>query len=692
MSAARAATDRWHETVRSAGTSLGGWIGRSSYLRKWLVLGAAIGVIAGLGAVVFYLALTQATHLLLGVLGGYTPPEAAGEGGGAGSGGFTRPWAIPLIVCLGGLASGFIVFTFAPEAAGHGTDDAIDAIHHNPRKIRVRAVVVKLVASAITIGSGGSGGREGPTAQISAGFGSLLARFLDLSPRDGRIAVAVGIGSGIGAIFGAPLGGALLAGSIAYRDDFDFDAVIPGLITSIVSYSVFGSLLGFAPLFGYAAADYRFTDPLHLVWFAVIGVLGGLIGLLYAGMFYGVAGLSARVPCSRVLKPAIGGLLVGLLALALPEVLGSGYGWVQQSLGRESLMAMPLWVVLVLPVAKILATSLSIATGGSGGIFGPGMVIGAFIGAAVWRLLEPFAPGIPDSPAPFVIVGMMACFGSIARAPLAVMVMVGEMTGSLTVLAPGMLAVGLSYLIVQRTGKTIYRSQLGTREESRAARLRLGMPLLGRVAVAGSMSEPRLVLGADTSCATAAERMHAAGVPGAPVVDGEGRFTGTVTRTDLDALPDDRATGPLARRVDASAATVDVAGNLDQALDAMSDRVRWTTVVDGRRRVRGIVAVRDLVHGYRAEVQAEERRVANVGSHVEVLEARVGVGATVLGRPLGQGVLPSGCLVLAVQRGDAVLPGAASTVLCVGDVVTVLGRPDLLEIARRTVAGNDPSD
>ncbi|MFC4605598.1 CBS domain-containing protein [Rhodococcus kronopolitis] len=206
------------------------------------------------------------------------------------------------------------------------------------------------------------------------------------------------------------------------------------------------------------------------------------------------------------------------------------------------------------------------------------------------------------------------------------------------------------------------------------------------------MSEPRLVLGAETTCADAAERIRVAAVPGAPVVDGAGRFVGTVARTDLDGLPADEAAGPLARRVDASAPTVGIAGDLDQALDAMSDRVRWVSVLDEGRRVRGIVAVRDLVHGYRTEVQAEERRVSNVGSHVDVLEARVGAGAPVLGRPLGQGVLPGGCLVLAVQRGDAVLPGTASVVLRVGDVVTVLGRPDLLEIARWAVVGNDPGN
>ncbi len=248
----------------------GGWLGAfvrgSGYLRKWLILGVAIGVIAGLGAVVFYLALDYTGQFLLGYLGGYHAPTAHADGGDTGSPGFSRPWAIPLVTTLGALVSAAIVARFAPEAEGHGTDNAIEAVHTDPRSIRGRAVLVKLVASALTIGSGGSAGREGPTAQISAGFGSLLTRMFDLSDADGRVAVSLGIGSGIGAIFGAPLGGAVLAASIVYREDFDYKALIPGFVTSGTAYAVYGSILGFEPMFGRIAPDYVF-EPAQLGWF-----------------------------------------------------------------------------------------------------------------------------------------------------------------------------------------------------------------------------------------------------------------------------------------------------------------------------------------------------------------------------------------------------------------------------------------
>ncbi|KAA0111127.1 chloride channel protein [Mycolicibacterium sp. P1-5] len=459
-----------------AGGRLGEFLRDSGYLRKWLILGVAIGIIAGLGAVVFYLALDYTGRVLLGQLGGYHPPEAFADGGGTGSAGFVRPWAIPLVVFGGALASAILVAKLAPEAEGHGTDSAIEAVHTDPRSIRVRAVLVKLVSSALTIGSGGSAGREGPTAQISAGFGSLLTRMFDLSDDDGRVAVSLGIGSGIGAIFGAPLGGAVLAASIVYREDFDYKALIPGFVTSGTAYAIYGSILGFDPMFGFVARDYQF-DPAELGWFALIGIVSAAVGYLYARIFYGAVALTRRLPGNTIIKPAIGGLLVGLLALVIPQILSSGYGWVQLATTRDGLLTIPLWIILVLPVAKIVATSLSIGSGGSGGIFGPGIVIGGFTGAALWRLADLVgAPAVPDGPAVFVIAGMMACFGSVAHAPLAVMLMVAEMTGSFAVIPGAMVAVGLAYLIIIRTPVSIYQAQRLNRETAAAERITIPAP------------------------------------------------------------------------------------------------------------------------------------------------------------------------------------------------------------------------
>ena len=674
---------------RAAMSRVSRWLAKASYLQKWLILGVLIGTTAGIGAIVFYEALLACTHFFLGTLAGYHVPTPAGEGGHRASATFTRPWAIPLVVGLGALLGAILVFRFAPEAEGHGTDAAISAVHHNPRGIRFRAVVVKIAASALTIGSGGSGGREGPTGQISAGFASLLARELDLSPADARIAVVTGIGSGIGAIFGAPLGGAVLATEILYRDDFDAEALLPSFVASLVGYVIFGAFIGFTPLFGFAG-NYHFTDPAHLPWFALIGVLGGLIGLLYAKSFYGIADLFARIPLPRWIKPAIGGVIVGLIALAIPEVLGTGYGWIQEGLGRQ-LLTLPLWIVLILPFARIIATSLSIGSGGSGGIFGPGMIIGAFIGASIWRLFEPVVPSMGHSPAPYVTIGMMCCFGGISRAPLAVMLMVAEMTGSLSILGPAMIAVGLAWFIVRRSDDTIYRSQLKSRADAPAQRLLIGMPVLSNVPVRQAMAPPRLVLAGGTSAVQARRELEEQGLTGAPVVDGEGRFEGTLSLGNLKrgAAGDD---GRVESVVDSSAPTVSDSAHLDVAVEAITaSSQHWVAVLDGERRVVGTVATSDVVRGYRLGLLASLERMNPTPDQGGSDRVSVASGSLLANQPLRDAGLPLSVIITTIQRNrDLVVPNG-DTVLIPGDELVLIGDAGDIAAVRACAAAHAAS-
>jgi len=433
-------------------------------LDRWVVLGVIIGLAAGLGAVALFVSLDWATHALLETLGGYRPPTPVGEGHVLAAG-TTHSWRIPAVTALGGLVCGLVVWLFAKEAAGDGTNAAIDAVHRDPAGIRGRVSLVKLVASAIMIGSGGSGGPEGPTTQISAGFASFLARRLRLPATDARIAVTAAIGAGIGAIFRAPLGGAVFGAEVAYREDAEVEALVPSFVAAVVAFAVFGAFEGYDPIFG-VLRGYRFVhDPVQFVYFAAIGIACGLAGRLYAWTLEAVRRLSLHVSFSRLLTPALGGLATGLVGIALPGAIGTGYGWAQTVMS-PGLLGLSGWVVLALPFAKILTTSLSIGSGGSGGIFGPGIVVGGFTGAAVWWLLHGVAPGLPTQPAPFVIVAMIACLGAIAHTPLAVLLMVVEMTGTLTVLPPAMLAVGIASLIVGEA--TLYTSQQATRSENAA--------------------------------------------------------------------------------------------------------------------------------------------------------------------------------------------------------------------------------
>ncbi len=323
-------------------------------------------------------------------------------------------------------------------------------------------------------------------------------------------------------------------------------------------------------------------------------------------------------------------------------MLGTGYGFVQAGLDRQTLLAIPLWMVLILPFAKILATSLSIGSGGSGGIFGPGMFIGGMLGAGIWRLLEPIAPAIPVDPAPFVIVAMMALFGSVAHAPLAVMLMVAEMTGNLSMLAPAMVAVGLATFVVG--SKSIYRSQLATRADSPAHRFRFAMPLLAAVPVGDAVRQARVVVRADDTVATARARMEAIGVPGAPVVGADGTVQGVIDLASLQLLPDHEQVGSSTIVREPILAADD---GLDDALGSLADHHReWAPVVSGGRLV-GILSVRDAMTAYRTALNGNIRQVRGLRAGGVIVETQIAGGfdarrATRVRRRVAAGGRPRG--------------------------------------------------
>ncbi len=656
----------------------------ASYLRKWVVLGALIGVVGGLGAIVFYTALEVATQVFLGGLAGYVPPTPAGEGGALITDA-ARPWAIPLVVALGGLISGIIVFRLAPEAEGHGTDAAIAAYHHRPRGIRARIPLIKLVASAVTIGSGGSGGREGPTAQISAGFGSFLGRALDLDARDARIAVAVGMAAGIGAIFRAPLGGAILGAELLYRDDVESEALVPSFIATIVAYSIFGAVEGFSPIFG-TQARFGFSNPAQLPWYALIGLVCGLVGLLYIRNFYGLTAWFGRWRMPRALRPAIAGFAVGCIGLILPGALGTGYGFVQVGLDRQTLLGMDLWIILALPFAKILATSLSIGSGGSGGIFGPGMVVGGLLGAGIWRLLEPIAPAIPAEPAPFVIVAMMALFGSVAHAPLAVMLMVAEMTGNLSMLAPAMVAVGLATFIVGQ--KSIYSSQLATRADSPAHRFRFAMPLLAAVPVGDAARQARVVLNVGDTVGAARARMEALGAPGAPIIGRDGTVAGLIDLETLEHLPDDE---PIPSSAIVREPILAADDGLDDALGSLADNRRSWAPVSAGGRLAGVLSVRDAMSAYRGALHGNIRQVRGLRTGGVIIETELLAGSPLAAHRVADIPWPREAVLVAIERDGALLVPRGDLRLTPGDHVSIFATPQAQPAVEALLGPVDPA-
>lgn len=630
-------------------------------LLRSIWLGTLIGLVAGGGAILFAVAIQFATDHLLGVIAGYYPPAAAGEGDAAGSGP-ARAWALPFVLGVGGLISGALVFTLAPEAEGHGTDAAIGAYHRRNGRTRFRAVPVKLVASAITIGSGGAAGREGPTAQIGGGFGSWLADRLKLDAAERRRALAAGMGAGIGAIFRAPLGGALMAAEVLYKHDFEAEVILVGLISAIVGYSVYGTWAGWDPIFG-GSAGFTFSNPTELPYYAVLGLGCGAIGLLYARTFYGTVALFGRIPLPRVLKPAAGGVLVGLIGMVAPESIHVGYGVVQGMMTREGLLALSPWLLLMLPFLRILTTSLSVGSGGSGGIFGPGMVIGGVLGGFAWRFGHEL-PGFPAEPGPVVIICMIAAFGSIAHVPLAMLLMVGEMTGNLSLLAPAMVAVAVATLVVGDT--SIYESQVPTRADSPAHRHRFAFPLLSALPLRRAVQPAAFAAPSDAPSAVA----KSLGDQRIVLVIERGRVIGGVPAQRVLAAAEAGAPGTMADLAEPVPVQLEADTPLDEAFDVLASSERsWLPVVDPPAPgALGVIDARALIRSYRAAAATNGN---GHGARTQTFDVLLNDMSPAANQPLHALGFPDGARVVTIIRGDAAIVPAGETVLRPGDQLSI---------------------
>jgi CIC family chloride channel protein len=436
---------------------------RESSQRRLIVETLLLGVAGALAAQVFNLLLRAASWLFLGQVAGYQPPGLPNEGGVAQA--VVGPhglWLVPVATTLGGLIVGWLVTRWAPEVEGHGADTAIRAFHRSGGVLRARVAPIKAFASAITIGSGGSAGREGPVALISSGIASIYSSFTRRSERDRRLLMLIGMAAGLSAIFRSPIGTALFAIEVLYSDvEFESDALLYTILSAIIAYAVNGLFVGWEPLFR-VPASLALPRLLDHGWYVVLGGASGLIAFCVPWFFYTVRDQFRRLPLAAWLRPALGGLLLGVLALALPQVLSGGYGGIQAAIDGQVGTATLLFLVF----GEIVAMSLTVSAGGSGGVFAPGMFIGAMLGgflAAVTRL----------PPAPFVVVGMAAVFGGAARVPMAALMMVSEMTGGYDLLVPAALAVMLSYLIQVRLSRgvryrSLYEAQVPRRTDSPA--------------------------------------------------------------------------------------------------------------------------------------------------------------------------------------------------------------------------------
>ncbi|QDV64397.1 chloride channel protein [Crateriforma conspicua] len=528
-------------------------------LGKWILLSLLVGIVAGLGAIIFDFLGQAVVRFSLAQFAGYSPPEAAGE--------HARfhhetevvvPWMIVVVMGVGGLVSGWLVYTFAPEAEGHGTDAAIDSFHNKRGRIRTRIPFVKTIASAITLGTGGSGGREGPIAQIGAGFGSWLATRLHLSDRERRIMLAAGMGAGVGAIFRAPLAGAVFAGEILYSDaDMEADAVVPAASASIIAYSVYVQSLPretrFVPLFG-GGLDHVSSSPMELIAYAALALVLVLVGALYVTFFYRTHDLFKRVPIIPHLRPAIGAVLAGVLGIALLPlfgndtrilgVLGTGYGTLQIALTAAQDLGVAFLVTVAL--VKIVTTALTIGSGGSGGVFGPSMVIGGCTGGAVGLVMHRWFPDVVTEPEAFAVVGMAGFFSGIARAPISTIIMVRALTGDYGLLLPTMLVTTLTFVISHRF--RLYQKQAATRMDSMAHRGDFIVDVLEGLKV-GDVYQPNREITLIPEGMTVDDIVHRLAYCHQhyfPVVDDQGKMVGIFSDDDVRAYLYDQTLWKLA--------------------------------------------------------------------------------------------------------------------------------------------------
>jgi CIC family chloride channel protein len=432
--------------------------------RRLLIDTIALGVAGAVFAQLFNALLKGTTWLFLEKMAGYIAPGLPNEGGATRE--IVGPhgvWLVPVVMVLGGLIVGVLTERLAPEAEGHGTDAVIKAFHRNDGRIRARVPFVKLIASAITIGSGGVAGREGPMALITGGLGSWYASLTHRDGRERRLLLLVGMSAGLSAIFRSPIGAALLSVEILYADmEFEPNALLYTTIGAIVAYSLNGMFVGFQPLFRVSTLVGRLPSSLDYLWYIALGVAAGVLATILPVVFYGARDFFRALPVPAWLRPAIGALLAGLIALAFSRVIGGGYGWMQQAIDGN----LALSILSVLVVAKMVAMSCTVGSGGSGGVFAPTLFIGAMLGGAC-------AAVVHQPAAPFAIVGMAAVFAGAAHVPIATMMMVTEMTGGYTLLVPATLAVVISYLVQMRLStrlsyRSVYEAQVMSRGDSPA--------------------------------------------------------------------------------------------------------------------------------------------------------------------------------------------------------------------------------
>lgn len=504
----------------------------ATFLRKWGAIGILIGIGAGLGALALTWFIGVVNHFVLETIVGYTPPLPGGEGGSEDyTFHMTRAWALPLVTTAVGLVGGLLTWKFGPTTAGIGTNAAIRAFHKNER-VKFHVSIFKMITSALTIGGGLTSGREGPIAQIGAATGASIADLLKLTARERNIALAAGLGAGIAAIFKAPLAGAIIAAEIFYKEDFEVEALVPGLVAAVIGYTIVGAATGFQPVFTPPLPTTQFDHPFSLVLFALLGVGCALLARFLFAVFFPIQNFFKRFPLW--VATALGGLCTGLIGLAVPYVVGTGYGWAQFAIS-EKVGLIPPVMLLVAAIAEIVSASFTLGSGNSGGIFGPCVVTGGMFGGAFGYAAAYFFPSTVPHPGTYAIVGMIAFFAAAAKAPISTIIMISEMTGGYGLLGPAMFAVVTAFILSGK--RTIFPAQVHSRLESPFHADEFEPIVLRRVTTAEVMIHLPVCINAGAPVSEAMSLMGDYGLASLPVVEHH-KLAGRITLLAIHRVPE----------------------------------------------------------------------------------------------------------------------------------------------------------
>jgi len=553
-----------------------------------LLFAALVGIVAGLGAV----AVKELIALGQSVFWG-SPDDILGSALGA------PLWRILLMPALGGLLVGPLVWFLARDASGHGVPEVVQALLMRGGRIRGRVALVKGVAASLTLSSGGSAGREGPMIQIGASLGSVIAQKGRLSEDGVRTLVAAGAAGGLAAAFNAPIAGSLFALEVVLGD-FAIASFSPVVMAGVAATAVSRGLYGEAQVFD--IPTYALVSPAEFIPYVALGLLAGFVAVAFTLFLYGQERAWEQISTPPWVKPAVGGLVVGGIAIFFPEVLGIGHLAMDRMLEGQVGMGL----LLALLVMKIIATSVTLGSGGSGGVFVPSLFVGSALGGALGIAVEQWAPFSSGGPGAYALVGMGALVAATSHAPLTGILIMFELTGDYDIILPLMVACILATVVASSLKEeSIYTQKLKWkgislrqgREESILKRLRVE-----RVVRRDFRSFPE-----DTAFPAVVAEALGTSQTAFPVIASDGRLVGVIRVQDLHRALDDRGVLEsvlVAADLAGPSPSVALGDNVEQVLELLTGTgAELLPVVDEDRRVVGVVFAADVLDHYSRELQ-----------------------------------------------------------------------------------------